>query len=63
MKVTPFEPLEITGALPERAIPPSVSEMLAGRKRISGMTADEYLQLVREAQKALAYRRGSKGQK
>ena len=36
---------------------PAFIEPIVGKKRIGEMTADEYLQLVRDAQKAMGIRR------
>jgi hypothetical protein len=38
---------------PDRPHKPGIAETIGPRKKISEMTPDEYLQLVREAQKAL----------
>jgi hypothetical protein len=54
MPRSPLKPIEPQKR--ERARTNDTAEILAGRKRIAEMAADEYLKLARDAQRELAAR-------
>jgi len=60
MKLTPFEKHSFMAREPaERAFKPGTADAIVGRKRIGEMTADEYLKLAAEVQRAVAEKAAS----